>query len=276
MGAWMGAFRVQKWLTVGAVLVVITNSGCANTSAGNEDAMPSMDFGAAMVPTLVPTVIAEVPHDKSASTEGLVFDGPRLYESTGKVGRSQLRELDPATGEAIRKADLPPEFYGEGLAVVGDRIWQLTWKNGVAIEWDKSSMKPLRPVRVEGQGWGLCYDGNRLIRSDGTDRLHFHDPATFTETGSVAVTFQGGPLRQLNELECVGGQIWANVFMTDRIVRIDPETGNITAMVDARRLVDDTRRAKGEVLNGIAFAGNDEYVLTGKYWPTSFRVRLDG
>ncbi len=275
MGAFTGVVRARKWLTVGAAVLVIANSGCANTSAGNEDAMPPTDPGAATVPTLFPRIIAEIPHDKSAFTEGLVFDGPMLYESTGKIGSSQLRELDPATGEVIRKADLPPEFYGEGLAVVGDRIWQLTWKNGVAIEWDKPSMKPLRQVRVEGQGWGLCYDGTRLIRSDGTDRLHFHDPATFTETGSVAVTFQDDPLHQLNELECVGGQVWANVFMTDRIVRIDPATGKITAMVDAKRLVDDSRRARGEVLNGIAFAGNDEYVLTGKYWPTSFRVRLD-
>jgi len=238
--------------------------------------MPPTDPGVSTVPRLVPTVIAEIPHDRTAFTEGLEFDGRRLYESTGKAGSSQLRELDPATGEVVRHADLPPDFYGEGLSIVGDRIWQLTWKNGVVIEWDKVGMKPLRQVRFAGQGWGLCYDGKRLIRSDGTYRLHFHDPSTFTETGSVAVTFQGDPLNQLNELECVDGQVWANVFPTDRIVRIDPATGDVTAMVNARHLVDDARRAKGEVLNGIAFAGDGEYVVTGKYWPTSFRVRFNG
>ena len=176
----------------------------------------------------------------------------------------------------LRSANLPPDLYGEGVAVVGDHIWQLTWKNGVAIEWDKATFAALRQVPVHGQGWGLCFDGKRLIRSDGTDQLHFHDPSSFAETGSVSITFEGQPLTRLNELECVDGQILANVFMTDRIVRIDPSTGDITAMVDARRLVDDTRRGKGEVLNGIEFAGDDEYVLTGKYWPKTFRVRLTG
>jgi glutaminyl-peptide cyclotransferase len=122
----------------------------------------------------------------------------------------------------------------------------------------------------------LCYDGKRLIRSDGSDLLHFHDATSFAETGSVSVTFEGKPLPRLNELECVDGQVWANVFHTDRIVRIDSGTGDVTAMVDARRLVDDERRTAEQVLNGIAFAGGDEFVLTGKYWPTMFRVRLDG
>jgi glutaminyl-peptide cyclotransferase len=276
MGAFAGAISARKLLSAGAVTLMVASNGCAHTSAVNEDASPPTDPGIVAVPTLIPRVIAEIPHDQSAFTEGLEFDGAKLYESTGKVGKSELRELNPATGEVIRRADLPTDFYGEGLAIAGDRIWQLTWKNGVAIEWDKLSMKPLRQVPVQGQGWGLCYDGERLIRSDGTDRLHFHDPATFAETGSIAVTYQTSPLRQLNELECVDGQVWANVFMTDRIVRIDPVTGDVTAMVDGGRLVDDAPRARGEVLNGIAFAGGDEYVLTGKYWPTSFRVRLDG
>lgn len=228
------------------------------------------------VPVWFPEFIAEIPHDSAAFTQGLAFDGPRLYESTGKLGRSQLRELDPGSGEVLRRADLPPDFFGEGIAVVGDRIWQLTWKNGMAIEWEKASFTPLRQVNMEGAGWGLCSDGRRLIRSDGTDRLRFHDASSFAEIGSVSVTFEGKPLRRLNELECVDGQVWANVLRTDRVVRIDAETGEVTAVVDASRLLDDARRAKAEVLNGIAFAGSDEFVLTGKYWPAMFRVRLDG
>jgi glutamine cyclotransferase len=255
-------------------MVLLACVGCGNPSTGNSNDTERATSTTA--PLLVPTVIAETPHDSAAFTEGLVFDGPQLYESTGKVGQSQLRELDPASGAVLRKADLPADFFGEGIAVVDDRIWQLTWKNGVAIEWDKATFTPLRQVPVEGTGWGLCYDGRRLIRSDGTDRLHFHDPTSFAEIGSVSVTYEGDPLGRVNELECVDGQVWANVFETDRVVRIDPAAGEVTAVVDVRRLVDDSPRTKEQALNGIAFAGNDEFVLTGKYWPTMFRVRLVG
>jgi glutamine cyclotransferase len=272
MGVCVGAFRRRKWSLVGAAMVLIACAGCG--SASTENSSEAATATPATVPLLVPTVIAETSHDSAAFTEGLVFDGPRLYESTGQVGQSQLRELDPASGAVLRKADLPPDFFGEGVAVVGDRIWQLTWRNGVAIEWDKAAFTPLRQVPLAGTGWGLCYDGSRLIRSDGTDRLHFHDPASFAEIGSVSVTYEGDPLGRVNELECVDGQVWANVFETDRVVRIDPDAGKVTAVVDARRLVDDSPRTKEQALNGIAFAGNDEFVLTGKYWPTMFRVRL--
>lgn len=223
------------------------------------------------------TVIAEFPHDPTAFTEGLEFDGPALYESTGLLGQSQLREIDPATGAVLRAASLPPEFFGEGIAVVGDRIWQLTWRNGVAIEWDKSTLTPLRNVPMNGEGWGLCYDGQRLVRSDGTNKLHFHDPTSFAETGSVDVTYMGNPYFLLNELECVDGQVYANVFGTDQIARIDPTSGQVVAIVNASGLLDDARRAHtDDVLNGIAYAGNGEYVLTGKNWPTMFRVRFGG
>src|ERR1700760_2889959 len=155
------------------------------------------------VPVWFPEVIAEIPHDPAAFTQGLVFDGTHLYEGTGELGRSQLREVDPDSGEVLRSADLPAHLFGEGIAVVGDRIWQLTWRNGVAVEWDKAGLTPLREVPVEGQGWGLCRDGNRLIRSDGTDRLRFHDATSFAENGSVSVTLEGEPLRRLNALESV-------------------------------------------------------------------------
>jgi glutamine cyclotransferase len=247
----VAAFCPRHWLLVGVAVMLVASAGCGSTSTEDMDAAPPADPGVTAVPTMIPTVLAKTPHDTTAFTEGLVFDGPRLYESTGKLGKSQLRELDPTTGAVLRSADL------------------------VAIEWDKAGFAPLRQVPMHGRGWGLCYDGKRLVRSDGTDRLHFHDPTSFAENGSVTVTFEGQPLSQLNELECVDGQVLANVFMTDRIVRNDPATGDVTAMVNARRLVDDSRRARGEVLNGIAYAGSDEYVLAGKYWPTMFRVRLD-
>jgi glutaminyl-peptide cyclotransferase len=253
--------------------------GTRRAEATDSDDGASHDAAAARptaVPVWIPKVIAEIHHDQTAFTQGLVFDGSRLYESTGMRGRSQLRELDPDSGEVLRSADLPPDLFGEGLAVVGDRIWQLTWRNGVAIEWEKAGFTPLRQLPIHGDGWGLCYDGTRLIRSDGSDRLRFHDAASFAEIGSVSVTFEGKPLRRLNALESVGGQVWANVLRTDWVVRIDPATGEVDAVVDASGLLDVARRAQAEVLNGIAFAGDNEFVLTGKYWPAMFRVRLDG
>jgi glutamine cyclotransferase len=245
----------------------------ALTGCGAAASAPSADGTRAE--RLRPEVLAELPHDPSAFTQGLELapDG-RLYEGTGLEGRSQLRELDPTTGAVRRSVPLPDGMFGEGITVVGSHIWQLTWRDGVALEWDRTSFTLLREVPIEGEGWGLCRDGDRLVRSDGTDRLRFHDPATFAETGSVAVTLDGEPVTELNELECVDGEVWANVWQTDRIVRIDPADGHVDAVVDAAGLLDDRRRAAADVLNGIAALGGGEYLVTGKLWPSAFRVRF--
>jgi glutaminyl-peptide cyclotransferase len=254
-------------VVVSSILLTVA-AGCGSSPAGHEqdDATP--------VPVLRVTALAEIPHDPTAYTEGLQSDGPALYESTGQVGQSQLRELDPKTGAVLRAVPLPPDFFGEGLAVVGDRIWQLTWHNGVAIEWDKTTFTQLRQVPMNGDGWGLCFDGKRLVRSDGTDQLRFHDPASFAETGSLSVTYQGKPFSGLNSLDCAAGQLWANVFQTDQVARIDPGTGKVIALANAVGLLDNVRRKNADVLNGIADAGNGEFFLTGKYWPAMFRVRF--
>ena len=264
------------------VLLVVAGCGVAApaTPAPTAAATPSA------VPTLRPEVLAELPHDPAAFTQGFEIDGGVLYEGTGLEGRSQLRELDPDTGAVRRSVPLPGQLFGEGITVVGDRIWQLTWRDGVALEWDRATLTLRREVPLDGEGWGLCDDGGeppdghraRLVRSDGTDRLRFHDPVTFAEQGSVAVTLNGAPVTQLNELECVGGQVWANVWQTDRIVRIDPATGQVTAVVDAAGLLDPARRAAADVLNGIAAVpgGDGEFLVTGKLWPVTFRVRFDG
>ena len=170
---------------------------------------------------------------------------------------------------------LPGRLFGEGIAVAGDSVWQLTWRDGVVLEWDRATLTLRRQLPLAGEGWGLCSDGARLVRSDGSDRLHFHDPGTFAETGSVAVTLRGTPVTRLNELECVGGEVWANVWQTDELVRIDPDTGAVTAVVNAAGLLDPARRSSPDAtLNGIAVLGDDEYLLTGKLWPVSFRVRF--
>jgi glutaminyl-peptide cyclotransferase len=230
---------------------------------------------AAAVPVLRAEVLAELPHDTLAFTQGLQQDGDALYEGTGLAGRSELRELDPVTGAVRRAVPLPGQLFGEGIAVAGDRILQLTWRDGVVLEWDRATLTLRRQLTLAGEGWGLCSDGGRLVRSDGSDRLYFHDPETFAETGSTAVTLRGTPVTRLNELECVGGQVWANVWQTDELVRIDPRSGAVTAVVNAAGLLDPQERADPDaVLNGIAALGDDEYLLTGKLWPVSFRVRF--
>jgi glutamine cyclotransferase len=226
------------------------------------------------VPELRATVLAELPHDSTAYTEGLELDGAVLWEATGMAGQSQLRQLDPATGAVRRAVSLPQTYFGEGITVVNDRIWQVTYRDNVAIEWDKITMTPMREVVTTGEGWGLCWDGNRLIRSDGSDRLHFHATADFTETDSITITRDGAPLAGLNELECVNGQVWANVWPTDEIVRLDPASGVVNTAVDASGLLGHPR-TNDQVLNGIAHIGGDEFLLTGKYWPSAFRVRFD-
>lgn len=264
-----------KWRRPGiwaSAVAVALAAACGGSPPAADSDTPT-ETGPA--PVVRPTVLAEIPHDTTAWTQGLEFDGPTLYESTGIAGRSQVRELDPATGEVRRAVAAPGNYYAEGITVVGDRIWELTWRDGVAVEWDKNTLTPIREVPVAGEGWGLCDDGARLIRSDGSDRLRFHDPATFAETGSVAVTRDGQPLGNLNELECVDGQVWANVWQTDMIVRIDPATGRVNTVVDAAGLWPGQAASRDRVLNGIAHIDGDEYLLTGKKWPSMFRVRLD-
>ena len=275
--------RVIHRRTVGVVLTVAVLSGCSSGdgadvraeggSAQLEEVVTS--DSAQSIPVLRPEVLAEVPHDPSAFTQGLELHEGTLYEGTGLEGRSQLRVLDPATGEVQRAESLPGQLFGEGIAVAGDRIWQLTWQDGVVLEWDRATLTLRQQLPLDGEGWGLCNDGTRLVRSDGTDRLRFHDPVTFAETGSVTVTIDGEPVTQLNELECVDGQVWANVWPSDVLVRIDPASGQVTAAVDAAGLLDPEQRTNADaVLNGIAALGNDEYLLSGKLWPVSFRVRF--
>jgi glutaminyl-peptide cyclotransferase len=228
------------------------------------------------VPRLHPVVLGTVPHDTSAWTEGLEIDNGTLYESTGLAGRSQLRELDPDTGRLRRASPLPDGLYGEGLTVLGDRIWQLTWQDGVALEWNRSTLTPTRRVPWTGEGWGLCHTADgRVIASDGSDRLRVLSGTDLAPLGSVAVRIAGRPVTGLNELECTPGALWANVYQTDWLVRIDPVSGAVTAAVDAAGLLGADLRAGTDVLNGIAaIPGTDQFLLTGKFWPTMFRVRF--
>jgi len=225
-------------------------------------------------------VIEVLPHDRTSFTQGLELADGVLYEGTGREGQSKMLAIDPDTGAVQHAQALPPDLFGEGITVVGDTIWQLTWQDGVAIRRDRATLAERDRADYDGEGWGLCHDrasaGTRLVMSDGTDELTFRDPATFAERGRVAVRTAGGdPVPELNELECVDGVVYANVWRTDQIVRIDPDSGRVTATVDLAGLLTDDDRAGTDVLNGIAaIPGTDEFLVTGKLWPKMFRVRF--
>lgn len=222
-----------------------------------------------------PVVIRSFPHDRTAFTEGLVLFEGKLFESTGLEGRSTLQRSEIATGKLEKKIDLDPAFFGEGLARVDRRLYQLTWKNGTAIEYDLDTFVERRRFTYAGEGWGLCYDGQSLVMSNGTDHLSFRDPETFGEIRSLKVVSGGQPLFNINELECVKGQIYANVWQTDRIVAIDSKTGKVLSEFNAAGLLSAAERQGVDVLNGIAYipeSGN--FYITGKYWPKLFEVTL--
>lgn len=222
-------------------------------------------------------VLATHAHDREAFTQGLLWHDGRLYESTGLEGHSTLRSVDLVTGEVQRRHELSDELFAEGLARVGENLLQLTWQSGRAFVYRSGDFSVVREHEYEGEGWGLCHDGERLVMSDGSSDLTFRDPETFEDLGRVAVTKLGRPLRNLNELECVDGQVYANVWMTDEIVRIDPASGRVTATIDASDVYPTAqrRRDRADVLNGIAWMPESaRFVITGKRWPHLYEVRF--
>lgn len=221
-------------------------------------------------------VVSTRPHDPGAYTQGLVWDRGILYESAGMYGFSSLRQVDPASGAVKRELKLPDRYFAEGLALVGDRLVQLTWNEGTAFVYRAADFQKIRELSYQGEGWGLCHDGKRLIMSDGSDRLTFRDPGTFAVLGSVQVKMGGAPVDRLNELECVDGAVYANVYTTQDILRIDPATGEVTAVIDASGLLSPADyQAGAEVLNGIAWMPETKtFLLTGKRWPLMFEVEL--
>ena len=220
-------------------------------------------------------VLSVRPHDPEAFTQGLLLHGNTLYESTGLPGRSSLREVDPRTGAVKRKMAVKPEYFAEGLALVDGKLLQLTWQDQRTLVYNRADFKPAGEFRYDGEGWGLCLDGNRLVMSDGSDRLTFRDPKTFAVQSTLNVTLAGQPAYKLNELECVDGVVWANVWQTDDILRIDLKDGRVTAVVDASGLLTPEERQKTDVLNGIAWNPRSKtFLITGKLWPKMFEVQF--
>ncbi len=220
-------------------------------------------------------VVQSYPHDRGAFTQGLVLNGKTLFESTGLVGRSTLREVEIATGRVIRSIDVPPPVFAEGLALVGTKLFQLTWQQEKVFTYDSATFKKTGELAYRGEGWGLCHDGRQLVMSDGSGTLTFRQPSDFSIARSLPVTMDGKPVSNLNELECVDGLVYANVWMTETIVRIDAKTGRVLAVIDASNLLTSSERAGIDVLNGIAYDPSDQtFLITGKLWPKLFRVRV--
>ena len=216
------------------------------------------------------------PHDRNAFTQGLVFLDGVLLESTGLNGRSSLRRVELDTGRILQQATVPPEYFAEGLAALHGKLYQLTWQNHKGFVYDQS-FRLEKEFPYDGEGWGLTTDGESLILSDGTDRIRFLDPTTFEVKRSIKVSYRGQPVVRLNELEYVKGEIFANVWQTDYIVRIDPKTGIVSGVIDLNGLLPaEDRDGTTDVLNGIAYdAVGDRLFVTGKLWPKLFEIRLE-
>lgn len=230
---------------------------------------------AAALPVFGYTVVHTFPHDRDAFTQGLqVVDGV-FYEGTGLNGRSSIRKVKIDTGEVLQKRDVPTQYFGEGITVRGNELFELTWQSGVALVYDKQTFLPKRQHTYTGEGWGLTQDSSSLIMSDGTEFLRFLDPATFAEKKRIRVTAAGQPLKELNELEYVKGEVFANVWQTDYVARVDPATGAVSGYIDFRGLLTPREREGTDVLNGIAYdAPTDRLFITGKLWPRVFEVRV--
>lgn len=233
--------------------------------------------GPSLSQDLTVEVVRQLPHDTGAFTQGLLLHDGLLYESTGLVGSSSLRTVLPETGEVVRQRDIPPPYFAEGLALVGDELLQLTYRAGKLFRWDRETFEPLGEQSYSGEGWGLCFDGEDLWMTDGTAELERRDPETFEVLSSVTVKRDRANVTQLNELECVNGAVYANVWHSDEIMRIDPQTGRVTATIDASplRALMPGGMESGAVLNGIAYdEERDLFLLTGKLWPSLFEVRF--
>lgn len=253
-------------------VVTATTSGAALLSAcATTDATP----GTTPVEHLQPEIIAVHPFDESSFTQGLeVIDGDLLV-GTGQYGASRVYR-STVDGRELHSGELDPGYFGEGITRAGDILWQLTWTSGVALRRDAETLEPLGEVAFEGEGWGICHDGATLIMSDGSADLQFRDPETFGEVRErVQVHLDGSPVPDLNELECVDGEIYANVFLSTDILRINPTDGAVTAVIDASALPNNSRPDVNNVLNGIAhIPGTDRFYLSGKRWPDLYEVRF--
>lgn len=221
-------------------------------------------------------IVNTYPHDPGAYTQGLIYQDDIFYEGTGLRGQSTLRKVEVETGQVLQLLRLPDELFGEGITIFGDRLIQLTWQARIGFVYDKNSFELQQEFTYPTEGWGLTHDGERLIMSDGTATLYFRNPVTLAETGQVEVFDENGPVILLNELEYINGEVFANIYRTDRIARIDPQTGRVLGWIDLTGLLGPEDRTQPvDVLNGIAYdVETGRLFVTGKLWPKLFEIEL--
>jgi glutaminyl-peptide cyclotransferase len=256
-----------KFLTI--LLIVLALSSCQPGKATRVESNGT-------APKYGYEIVKVYPHDPDAFTQGLIFRDGKLLESTGEEGRSTLRRVDLDSGQTLKKVDLASQYFGEGMTVLNNKIYQLTWQHHVGFIYDYQTFQALGDFNYEGEGWGLTTDGQALILSDGSNRLRFLDPNSFRVIRTIAVTENGQPVRQLNELEYIKGEIYSNIWHSTRIVLINPQTGDVTASIDCADLVAQSGAHDEEaVLNGIAYDdASGRLFVTGKLWPKLFEIRV--
>lgn len=269
-----------------ALLISTNAAACSGDKAavqgGGAAAQTAGTVGSTRTPTYTFEVVRTYPHDPTAYTEGLMFHEGRFFESTGEVGKSDIREVELETGRVIRKRPLTQKdkndsgYFGEGIAIADDRIIELTWKSGVAFIYDWKTFEPKGQFKYEGEGWAFTKSGDSLIMSNGTPVLNYRDPKTFAITRSLTVTDHDVPVSNLNELEWVKGEIWANVWTVDQIVRIDPKTGKVLGYINLTGLLENAdKNGNEDVLNGIAYdEKSDRIFVTGKRWSKLYEIKL--
>lgn len=274
---------VRLLLLLGGILLITAtvfsaemgqhSSAEATTPTVTNSTQPTISYPA---PVVGYRIVNTYPHDPSAFTQGLVFADGVLYEGTGLRGQSSLRKVDLKTGTILQVRQLPVRFFGEGITIYGNRVIQLTWRAKVGFVYHKQTFQLLDTFNYSTEGWGITHDGRSLIISDGTSTLYLLDPQTFREVGRLEVHTRDGPVSRLNELEYVQGEIYANIWKTDRIARISPQTGEVAGWIDLERLLKpEDRYRRIDVLNGIAYdVKNDRLFVTGKLWPKLFEIEL--
>jgi glutamine cyclotransferase len=247
-----------------ALLIAVVTSSCSDSDHSSSPSLYTYK------------VVETYAHDQRAFTQGLTYENGIMYEATGLYGRSTLRKVDPTTGSILQIIEIPAEFFGEGVTVYGDKVIQLTYKSGVGFVYNKDSFKLLRKFSYSTEGWGITHDSERLIMSDGTATLYFLNPDTFEQIGRIEVRDKGSLVRGLNELEYVKGEVYANVWPTERIVRIDPGTGRVVGWIYMDGLSNLLGKSgEIDVLNGIAYdAVGDRLFVTGKFWPKLFEIKI--
>jgi glutaminyl-peptide cyclotransferase len=271
---------MRSFFLIGAFLLSSCGGVPSNANIGNKPA--NANTMRSSVPSYSYDIVKAYPHDPKAFTQGLVFLNGVFYEGTGGKGtdsfRSSIRKVEIETGKVLQKHDLSPEYFGEGISIVGDKIYQLTWREHTAFVYGLGDLKPLSEFKYSGEGWGLTTDGSMLFMSDGTHVIRVVDPATFETKRTIVVNDErGAPVMQLNELEWVNGEIWANIWQSGTIVRIDPANGKLLGRVDFDPIVkqEQADNSEADVLNGIAYdAATDRLFITGKLWKRLFEVKI--